>query len=229
MTTLGKRIERVMIERGMSREKLASALGISTMAVGNLINDKTKKPRNLVEIADVLEVDPKWLMNGSQADNSTSQTIGVNLLANRASDFQIEHLTNIEASAGYGVVGGDTYNAVELIQFSEEQYTMLFSNTRAEFIKIINVRGDSMSPTFESGDLLYIDTRVNHYDGDGIYVFIYSGYRHVKRLQMAGSKLLVLSDNPAYKEWDINQSNEDEFFVEGKVLVSQSQAIKRFG
>lgn len=229
MTTLGKRIERVMNERGMSREKLASALGISTMAVGNLINDKTKKPRNLVEIADVLEVDAKWLMNGSQADNSTSQTIGVNLLANRASDFQIEHLTNIEASAGHGVVGGDTYNAVELIQFSEEQYTMLFSNIRSEYIKIVNVRGDSMSPTLESGDLLYVDTRVRHYDGDGIYIFIYSGYRHVKRLQMAGSKLLVLSDNPAYKEWDINQSNEDEFFVEGKVLVSQSQAIKRFG
>ncbi|MGY6089398.1 S24 family peptidase [Avibacterium paragallinarum] len=147
----------------------------------------------------------------------------------QSSKYQIELLSDIEASAGYGVVGGDTYSAVELIQFSEEQYTMLFSNIRSEYIKIVNVRGDSMSPTFESGDLLYVDTRIRHYDGDGIYIFIYSGYRHVKRLQMAGSKLLVLSDNKAYKEWEINQSNEDEFFIEGKVMVSQSQAIKRFG
>ncbi|MBE2895733.1 helix-turn-helix transcriptional regulator [Pasteurellaceae bacterium HPA106] len=146
-----------------------------------------------------------------------------------SSEYQIEFLTEVEASAGYGVVGGDTYNAVELIQFTEEQYTKLFSNTRPEHIKMINVSGDSMSPTFESGDLLYVDTRVNQYDGDGIYIFIYSGYRHVKRLQMAGSKLLVLSDNKTYKEWEIDRSNEDEFYIVGKVMVSQSQAIKRFG
>lgn len=147
-----------------------------------------------------------------------------------ASKYQVELLTDVEASAGHGVVsGGDTYNAVELIQFSEEQYTNLFSNIKPEYIKMINVRGDSMSPTFESGDLLYIDTRVNSYDGDGVYIFIYSGYRHVKRLQMAGKKLLVLSDNKTYKEWEINQSNEEDFYIVGKVMVSQSQSIKRFG
>lgn len=145
------------------------------------------------------------------------------------SQYQVELLKGVEASAGYGVVGSDTYNAVELIQFSEEQYINLFSNIKPEYIKMINVRGDSMSPTFESGDLLYIDTRINHYDGDGVYIFIYSGYRHVKRLQMAGKKLIVISDNKTYKEWEIDQTNEDEFYIVGKVMISQSQAVKRFG
>lgn len=64
MNTLGERIERAMNEKGLKRKDLADALGISTMAVGDLINNKTKKPRYLVEIADTLGVDPKWLQTG---------------------------------------------------------------------------------------------------------------------------------------------------------------------
>ncbi|TRC47523.1 helix-turn-helix transcriptional regulator, partial [Mannheimia haemolytica] len=52
MTTLGERIEKEMDRKGLKRKDIAEALNISTMAVGDLINNKTKKPRYLVEIAD---------------------------------------------------------------------------------------------------------------------------------------------------------------------------------
>lgn len=41
----------------LKTQDLADALSIYSMAVGDLINNKTKKPRYLVEIADTLGVD----------------------------------------------------------------------------------------------------------------------------------------------------------------------------
>ncbi|MDD6911274.1 helix-turn-helix domain-containing protein [Actinobacillus minor] len=69
MNTLGERIEKAMNEKGLKRKDLADALGISTMAVGDLINNKTKKPRYLVEIADVLNVSVKWLQTGEENES----------------------------------------------------------------------------------------------------------------------------------------------------------------
>lgn len=40
-----------------------------------------------------------------------------------------------------------------------------------------------MSGTIEPGDLLFVDISVQHFDGDGIYAFIYDDTSHVKRLQ----------------------------------------------
>ncbi|MFW9272954.1 helix-turn-helix domain-containing protein, partial [Glaesserella parasuis] len=63
-STLGERIEQAMNLKGLKRKELAEVLNISTMAVGDLINNKTKKPRYLVEIAEALGVDVKWLQTG---------------------------------------------------------------------------------------------------------------------------------------------------------------------
>lgn len=68
---------------------------------------------------------------------------------------------------------------------------------RRKNIRIINVRGDSMSGTIEPGDLLFVDITVKSFDGDGIYAFLYDDTAHVKRLQMMKDKLLVISDNKA--------------------------------
>ena len=38
---------------------------------------------------------------------------------------------------------------------------------------MITVNGDSMQGTIEVGDQIFIDTHVNYFDGDCIYVFVY--------------------------------------------------------
>ncbi|WP_142887387.1 S24 family peptidase, partial [Klebsiella pneumoniae] len=67
------------------------------------------------------------------------------------------------------------------------------------------------------------------FDGDGIYVFGFDGKVYVKRLQMIPDQLLVISDNPRYREWNITKENEHRFYIYGKVLISQSQSFKRHG
>lgn len=144
------------------------------------------------------------------------------------SKYRIEIL-DVCTSAGNGIVAADVVHLVSAIEYTEAQYFLMFNNIPSEFIKVINVKGDSMSPTLESGDLLFVDTRVYKYDGDGIYVFSYGDNLYVKRLQLAGDEMFVISDNKAYKEWKITAENEYKFRICGKVLIGQSQSFKRYG
>lgn len=218
MNTLGERIEKAMNEKGLKRKDLADALGISTMAVGDLINNKTKKPRYLVEIADTLGVDPKWLQTGEGE-------IAINTLGKKEkSDDIVFNMLNVEASAGFGS-NGDIIQVIRQIKYNPEQYYELYRGMNPDNIEIISVKGDSMVPTFYHGDLLFIDISVQEYDGDGIYVFTYDSYTFVKRIQKTGNTFTVLSDNERYKEWEI----KDKCYIHGKVKVHQSQKLNFIG
>ncbi|UWZ92705.1 helix-turn-helix transcriptional regulator [[Pasteurella] aerogenes] len=218
MNTLGERIEKAMNEKGLKRKELADALSISTMAVGDLINNKTKKPRYLVEIADILGVDPKWLQTGK--GEITINTPG----KEEKSDDIVFNMLNVEASAGFGS-NGDIIQVIRQIKYNPEQYYELYRGMNPDNIEIISVKGDSMAPTFYHGDLLFIDVSVQEYDGDGIYVFTYDSYTFVKRIQKTGNTFTVLSDNERYKEWEI----KDKYYIHGKVKVHQSQKLNFIG
>lgn len=218
MNTLGERIEKAMNEKGLKRKDLADALGISTMAVGDLINNKTKKPRYLVEIADVLSVDPKWLQTG-QGEISIFP-----LDKEEEGDEIVFNMLNIEASAGFGS-NGDIIQVIRQIKYNPDQYYELYRGMNPDNVEIISVKGDSMAPTFHHGDLLFVDVTIQEYDGDGIYVFTYDGYIFVKRIQKTGNTFTVLSDNERYKEWEI----QGDCYIHGKVKVHQSQKLNFIG
>ena len=68
----------------------------------------------------------------------------------------------------------------------------------------------------------------SHFDGDGVYVFVFGKTLHVKRLQMQRDRLAVISDNPIYEKWYVEPEDEDAFYVMAKVLLRQSIDYKRF-
>ncbi|MEU9363122.1 S24 family peptidase, partial [Streptomyces sp. NPDC048301] len=61
------------------------------------------------------------------------------------------------------------------------------------------------------------------------YVFVYGKTLHVKRLQMQKDRLVVISDNPVYERWHIEEADEDQLHVVAKVLLRQSIDYRRFG
>ncbi|OOG79234.1 hypothetical protein B0E41_25510 [Hydrogenophaga sp. A37] len=86
-------------------------------------------------------------------------------------------------------------------------------------LALIDARGDSMSPTIESGDLLLLDTRNGGAKSEGIYVINLAGALLVKRLRikLSGS-VEVMSDNPKYSSETISGSELDRLLLVGRVV-----------
>jgi phage repressor protein C with HTH and peptisase S24 domain len=137
---------------------------------------------------------------------------------------------NISASAGTGVlIDTESIDAVRSIEYSNEKAHQIFGNLPANNIKILTVKGDSMAETLEAGDLVFVDISKSYYDGDGIYVFVYGETLFVKRLQRIKDRLRIISDNKYYEPWEIFDNEMDQLFIQGKVLLSQTHKLNRFG
>jgi len=70
-------------------------------------------------------------------------------------------------------------------------------------LRFINGYGDSMSPTFNSGDVLLVDTAVNSVVVDGIYVLATDSRLFIKRVrERLHGGYEISSDNPLVKTVD---------------------------
>ena len=52
---------------------------------------------------------------------------------------------------------------------------------------------------------------------------------YVKRLQLIKNKLIVISDNKKYQDWDISEEEIDQLYIHGKVMLSQSMMLRKHG
>ena len=228
MDTLAKRLDFAMKEAGFTQQKLANVVGIKQQSIGKILSGVTLNPKYILEIATALDVDAEWLKTGKgEAPDFEAEVDSVEE-ENEPFYTRLEVL-DVYASAGNGeFVSGDLAGYVQAVEFQNEYFHQLFQRASDKGLAIINVKGDSMEPTICSGDLLFVDTTRNAYQGDGIYVFSFNDKLYVKRLQFAGDKLLVISDNKHYHTWDINPDNESKVVYHGKVEFLQGR-IKRVG
>jgi Predicted transcriptional regulator len=157
-----------------------------------------------------------------------SVTNNVNEVYNDNNKFYIEVL-DVEASVRTGYLISDVMEVIKLIEYDSEQAKFLFNGIDENNLKVINVTGDSMQGTFENGDIIYIDITVNQFQNDGIYVFTFENRLYVRRLQMIKNKLVVLSDNKKYRDWEISTDEFDQLDVHGKVILSQSMKFRKHG
>jgi len=126
---------------------------------------------------------------------------------------------DIAASAGMGAFVED-HPEVEMVLIDRIWLTMRLS-VEPQDVSMINVCGDSMSPTLGHGDVLLVTSDLSKLR-DGIYVVRYDGMLQVKRLQFQPrSKVRVTSDNPMYRPYVVNLEQEGiEFKVVGKVIYT---------
>lgn len=91
-------------------------------------------------------------------------------------------------------------------------------------LRIVTGFGDSMRGLFEPGDPLIIDTGINHCDVDGVYFFRLDDEGYIKTLQRTPGKIVVISENKKYKEWEITPDMVEtgRFQVFAKVLRAYS-------
>ena len=80
---------------------------------------------------------------------------------------------------------------------------------------VIPIKGDSMEPDYQDGDLVFIQTSVDLNDGV-IGVFNYNGDAYIKQLVIDEDQAYLHSLNPAYKDMPITP--ETDFRIIGEVV-----------
>lgn len=219
-----------MIAAGVSQGQLAEMVGVSQPAIQKMTSGKTNGSRKMVELANALGVRPEWLSSGQGAMREDGQQPQSQLTKTGDSDVFRLDVLDLTVSAGPGIINQEFVEILHSVEYAPAEARHMFDGRKAENIRIINVRGDSMSGTIEPGDLLFVDISVKSFDGDGIYAFLYDDTAHVKRLQKMKDKLLVISDNKIYAAWDpIEKDEMNRVFVFGKVIGSMPQTYRKHG
>lgn len=225
--SFSQRLKYAMDNAGMSQGALAKRVGMAQSSINKLLNGAGGS-RKIVEIASALNVSPEWLSSG-KGNEPHSNVVSIDLLKPASDAFRVEVL-DVSASAGPGCfMVSDFAESLHAIEFSSDIAKSLFGNRTSDIVKMITVDGDSMSPTFTAGDQVFVDISVRHFETDGVYVFVFGKTFHIKRLQMQGLKLAVLSDNKIYNNWYVREEDEDQLFIMGRVLIHQSVKYNRVG
>jgi|GEM_PF-2432559 len=166
MKTLGERLKNALKDRGISESRLAEMVGASQQAINFIANGTTKNPRNLGKIAKALGVNEAWLRYGSQGGDSAPEemtrprTVAQSELfaAYPAKPVARDDLlaASINDLPVYGTPAG--MDGITLDTETPQSFTgrppMLIGNNRGFAVFMI---GESMSPRFDHGEMLWID------------------------------------------------------------------------
>jgi hypothetical protein len=237
-----------MIEKGISQEQLANEIGITQMAISNLINDKVQKPRNLLDIANALGVDPNWLQNGTGSSvtfgeratlNSSPITATTNHYYGRSED-SVSNKREVDSSQNVTVVrnlvlpkeviNNDISHLFNELSFSAEGLMVLVKRFETSDIAMLTMFNDSMSPTIEKGEVVLVNTACQKYAGEGIYVFVMNNELYVRRLRQTPDGILQAnaSNEIAGTSFEITHNNLVRVQILGKcqrVLTLNSRDI----
>lgn len=225
--TFSERLNLAMRESGYTQGALAAAVGMAQPSVWKLVSGGANGSRKTVQIAQVLGVNPEWLSSGIGPMRNDGQ-LPILPVAKVDSDVFRVDVLNLTVSAGPGsFMISEFVEVLHAIEFTTEHARSLFGNRSADDVKVMTVDGDSMCPTIQSGDRLFFDVSVRNFKVDGVYAFVFGQHFHVKRLQMQGLQLAVLSDNPAYKDWYVTEENQDQLYIMGKALIHESIAYNK--
>jgi len=139
-------------------------------------------------------------------------------------ESELVHLPrfDIQASAGAGsLVSSNQPNGV----FAVDRDWLSRYVSRSANVGVIEASGDSMLPTITNRDLLLVDVKegatVEEIMRGGIYVLTLDGGLVVKRLEIDGNELVIISDNPAYPQVRISFAQiENRVIIHGVVFWS---------
>ena len=226
MSNLSTRFKTLLDEKRLSMNAFAKQVGVSQPAIAKIASGETLNPKNILEIATALGVNAHWLKTG-EGERDADVVRVVNLQEPIGENTIRIEILDVEASAGNGAFLTRSEQGLLAQEFDLDFFRRQFERTDAKNLKIIAVKGDSMAPTLESGDLLYVDVSENYFSADGFYVFTFDDHTFIKRLQKRGREMWAISDNKEeYKEWEIKQ--DDPVYIHGRVVFSLPMKMKKW-
>ncbi|WP_418178862.1 S24 family peptidase [Aliarcobacter lanthieri] len=175
-------------------------------------NFATMKNRGKIPYSNILnfcakrKISINWLLFNQNPDSLIDST----------DRYWIKYYPSVSVSAGGGAYENeDEFESLELPGYF---VNMLGGKENLKNIDAINVVGDSMEPTLNSDNIIFIDKTKNNISRDGIYAFTTIHGLFVKRIQKrVDGKLDIISDN---KDYPLQILNKEDLDILGKVISS---------
>lgn len=204
-----------------SPTQVAAETGLSDSAISQLLSGKTKNLRaeTAVKLESATGVRTTWLVTGEGVQFSGGAPVVVAGVVEpgAAPGVKVPLLAN-SASMGAGDALLEDDVLLGSITLTQQFVTERIRPTQADALRFIHAYGDSMAPTFNSGDVLLVDTGVREIKIDGIYVLGAHDRLFVKRVrQRLDGKFEISSDNPTHKTVDVLNGGNDVRVI-GRVL-----------
>lgn len=185
---------------------IANALDLTS------VNFATMKKRNSIPFSNILDfcalkkISINWLLYGQDPSS----------LIDTTDRYWIKYFPTVSVSAGGGAY--DSEDEFEKLDLPDFFVDIIGGKDNVKNIEAINVTGDSMEPTLNNGNIIFIDKTKTDVNKDGIYAFINENGLFVKRIQRrVDGGLDVISDN---KEYPIQVVQKNGIDVLGKVVSS---------
>ncbi len=163
--------------------------GISDTALRSYLKGSVPGIDKAVKIAQVGQVSLNWLITGEGSPRLDSDS---------KAEYVYIPFVDGAVSAGAGVLVRE--ESIAAVMAFERNWLRAHLKGNPAELSLIRVQGDSMAPTLEDGDWIFVERQEGGDLGcEGIYVFQMDGDLLVKRLQrLPGSQVKVISDNPRF-------------------------------
>ena len=196
---------------------------VAVIFVTRLENGKTTDEGLCLQCAKELGIKPvvlhQW-MKGTRSPSFSGISVAFDAMGARfvPPDEELEAYdfvpkTTARAGAGSSLVTED--KTLGLYAFRKDFFAMQrISPTRSI---LLDVLGDSMTPTLQDGDTILIDKSDTQIVDGRIYLVTLGDNLLIKRIFMAARGLVLHSDNPAYMDTAIGQEDLDAFRVHGRL------------
>ena len=218
MNTLKDRLEELMAEYGLTtQQQLADFAGVSKGLVGQWFNGSTglgAKPLSAFDKKTSFSIN--WLADGT---GDKYKTHILPAITESESEDRIR-FPRLNAEATCGAAGTINDHYIEVVDY----VTVAAAWAREKLggnlnkIQVITAHGDSMEPTIENGDVMFVDTAVEAFEGDGLYLLWYIAGLKAKRLQSTvGGGLMIISDNSSYRTETVRGEDLNAVHIIGRI------------
>jgi phage repressor protein C with HTH and peptisase S24 domain len=238
MNTLSERLKQARLEAGLSQAELAKQLGAGQSTIASIENGRNQSSGRLVDIAQLLNVNPAWLASGqeprrpvpasgsaAQPDPADAQIVVWETLADLPPDDNRVWIDRYDlmCSAGTGLIQWEIRQK-QALPFTLDFFRAIGS--KPEHCRLASARGNSMEPFLFDRDMIMIDTsRTTVRDGN-VYAVRFEDETLVKQLfKQAGGALMLHSYNARYPDRIVPASDETSFEVIGQVIYRSGSGL----
>lgn len=160
----------------LTKRELAKRIGVHESSINKYEKGLVDIPLSkITELARVLNVTESYLMGWEDDDKETPQGIKIPVLGT--------------------VAAGIPISAVEDI-LDYEEIPQSWQN-QGEFFAL-KIKGDSMEPRMESGDVVIVKQQSDANSGDTVIVLVNGDDATCKRLEKTDNGIMLVSTNPKY-------------------------------